>query len=271
MNPHRILNLFSSVLEEIKLLKYETSIFDVFKFILMHFNRKRKFKIKSDLLNFYEIINFIIDEISPKLLLKGKIATVCLDYTKMISTNELKNKVIVDVGSWKGDSILLFHNFGAKKIIAYEPIIENVKSAKRIIDKFKINCEIYPYAVCSKDGNLTFFVEEEKIGGGDLSLLENKRENLKKIKVKCISFEKVIRKAVKENCYLMKVDCEGCEKFLLDIDDKLIKKIPRWIIESHSFEISKKLCKNFIKNGFYLKKIYYYNPPELLIFSFSRK
>jgi len=124
--------------------------------------------------NYLELIKYVNlnFEIFEKIsLIKGKILTDVLDY-KRFKLN-FRNKNVLDVGSWIGDSILLFHKLGAKKIIAYEPIKENVEFAKQIIKKYGINCKIYEYAVCKGDGEKEFLIEKEKYGRGDLSLLES--------------------------------------------------------------------------------------------------
>jgi len=183
------------------------------------------------------VVNF--DE--KKYLLHGKVLTTAIDY-KFLDV-KFKNKNILDVGAWIGDSILLFHKLGAKKIIAYEPIKENVKFAKKIIKKFGINCKIYNYAVYKRNENKEFLIKGEKYGKQDLSLLDSEnaihREAIP-IKVKCISWEKVLEKALKEKIEIAKVDCEGCEKYLIEIDVNKLSRIPIWIIESND--------KNFVKS-----------------------
>lgn len=71
-----------------------------------------------------------------------------------------------------------------------------------------------------------------------------------KIKVKTKSWEEVIDLAIKENVYLAKVDCEGCERYLIDIPCSKLKSIPKWIIETHSEEIEKSILKKFEQCGF---------------------
>ncbi|MEM5821186.1 MAG: FkbM family methyltransferase [Candidatus Aenigmatarchaeota archaeon] len=206
----------------------------------------------SELL-FHLLIKLFTKKDEKFYLLGERIYSTAMDY-KYFSIN-FKNKVVLDIGAWVGDSILLFHKLGAKKIIAYEPIKENFEFANKIIKKFNINCKIYPYAVCKEDGIKEFIIEEEKYGNVDLSLFENKIINPKKIKVRCVSWENVLKNAIKERVDIAKVDCEGCEKFLLDANEELIKQIPEWIIETDILENLKPLDNKFIKIGAKVKVI----------------
>ncbi|MBU5682110.1 MAG: FkbM family methyltransferase [Candidatus Aenigmarchaeota archaeon] len=215
-------------------------------------NRKIYFKDEHRIFKEYlELVRFLNNKYNKISLLSGYVFSDVRDYLKF--KIKFKNRVVLDVGAWIGDSILLFYKLGAKKIIAYEPIKENVEFANNIIRKFDINCEIYPYAVCKENGIMKFIVEESEYESSGLSLFKNKVNKPKEIKVKCISWKEVLEKAIKEKADIAKIDCEGCEKFLVSVDDDLIKQIPEWIIECHSLEISRLIFKKFIKNGFDLK------------------
>ncbi|MEM4773005.1 MAG: hypothetical protein QW648_03285, partial [Nanoarchaeales archaeon] len=88
------------------------------------------------------------------------------------------------------------------------------------------------------------------------------------IKVKCISWKEVLEKAIKEKADIAKIDCEGCEKFLVFVDDDLIKQIPEWIIECHSLEISRLIFRKFVKNKFKIIKIISMLYPDIIILYF---
>lgn len=42
---------------------------------------------------------------------------------------------------------------------------------------------------------------------------------------------------------LMKVDCEGCEAFLLELDDAIFSRVPEYLVEVHSKETTE-ICGN---------------------------
>jgi len=240
------------------------TFFNIFNFFKALIKRNLVFKFKRGInyfnFSYKELISYLtynIENIGKLILSKGIVYSDALDYRDF--KIELKNKIVLDIGAWIGDSILLFHKLGAKKIIAYEPIKKNVEFAKKIIQKFGINCKIYDYAVCKEDGEKEFLVEKEKYTKPTLNLLESNQKidiyhELVPIKVRCLSWKKVLENAIKEKVDIAKVDCEGCEKYLIDIENELIKQIKEWIIESHSKEITKNLIRKFSSCGFKIEK-----------------
>ena len=70
---------------------------------------------------------------------------------------------------------------------------------------------------------------------------------------------KPIDEVLKGSFDIAKFDCEGCEKYLAEVDEL---KIPRWIIEVHSLKTLKNLVKHFSDRGYnvltkpYIKNVY---------------
>lgn len=63
----------------------------------------------------------------------------------------------------------------------------------------------------------------------------------------CISFNTILKK----NSYdIAKIDCEGCEEALANTKDELIRKVPLWLIETHSKQIEQKILEKFEQNNF---------------------
>jgi len=64
-----------------------------------------------------------------------------------------------------------------------------------------------------------------------------------------------LQNAIKEKVDIAKIDCEGCEKYLMDMENELIGRIKEWVIEAHSREIAINLIKKFRSCRFKLEKI----------------
>jgi hypothetical protein len=73
---------------------------------------------------------------------------------------------------------------------------------------------------------------------------------------KSISWAKVLE----EGFNVAKVDCEGCENYLLDLSDEELRMVPKWVIECHSPQTLKRLCEKFLRAGFMVTfKPYYWS------------
>ncbi|MCX8163452.1 MAG: FkbM family methyltransferase [Candidatus Micrarchaeota archaeon] len=185
---------------------------------------------------------------------------------------DFKNKRVLDVGGHIGDSAVYFLDNGASFVDIYEPVEQNIISMKLNLanypkEKFKIN----QLAVGDKEGEIKIFSSHEPGGAGFglvITNIFNKtiKSNIKEYVFSCVSFTKIL----KENNYdIAKIDCEGCEEFLVAVDDNLIKKIPLWIIEIHSKEIERKLLEKF-GTFFNAKKVHKVNS-EVSIYRFELK
>ncbi len=99
-------------------------------FSLIALNKKRKYFFNDTIcyFNFLELLSFLCS-IRIELTLKGIIVSDAIDYLRFIK--KFSGNVL-DVGAFKGDTAILFHKIGAKKILAVEPLGENVKSLKKI-------------------------------------------------------------------------------------------------------------------------------------------
>ncbi len=159
---------------------------------------------------------------------------------------DYKGKTVLDVGAYFGETSVLFHKWGAKKIIAVEPIKEHVEILKENIKLNNVPAEILPRAVGDKNGKGFLAVDGTMIGHPELGLKKGKTH----IAVEFITWEKLLKIAIEKGVTIAKVDCEGAERFLADVPAKLLRKIPNWIIEAHSEEIEQKLTKKFSSCGF---------------------
>jgi hypothetical protein len=49
---------------------------------------------------------------------------------------------------------------------------------------------------------------------------------------------------------LVKSDCEGCEIYLVEVQDSILQEVPEYLIETHSDEIQKAIESKFRNNGY---------------------
>jgi len=197
-------------------------------------DKKLNLKIFSN--NFFDFIPIVVEN--------------SLDlYEYKLNKKEIKNKRILDIGGYI-DTPLTFSKMWAKKVVVYEPIYQKLLLKNLKLNKIK-NVIVKPYYVYSSESKeLKEWLKYRK---------------LKKLKRKIVSW----KKALKEKFDLAKVDCEGCEEGLLYVNNKLLQKVPVWIIEIHGSRLRKKIIEKFKDAGFKEKLIFIHNL-ENYIYRFER-
>jgi len=60
-----------------------------------------------------------------------------------------------------------------------------------------------------------------------------------------------------EDFDVVKVDCEGCEQYLLDVPNNILRKVPYWVIECHNAKIFMDLASKFSSAGFAIRYRFY--------------
>jgi len=181
---------------------------------------------------------------------------------------DYSGKTVLDVGGYVGDTAVLFWRWGAKKIIVYEPLEENLRYLRINIALNKIDAEVHQFAVCNRCGQVTINVDKGSIGTRIFGLVPGKH----KFRLNGISWNEVLKEAIRNNVEIAKVDCEGCEKFLLDACKDEIREIPYWVIESHNRDTDKALVEMFSSLGFNHKVIQHpsFRDFHLSVFFFDR-
>ncbi|AGB04670.1 methyltransferase, FkbM family [Aciduliprofundum sp. MAR08-339] len=157
---------------------------------------------------------------------------------------DYSNKVILDVGGYIGYSSVLFSKWGARKVIIYEAQKENIPIIRENLRLNKVNGEVYNFAVADKDGEIE--LKYENLGTTTVGLKGNN-----KYMIRGISVTRVISK---EKIDIAKFDCEGCEYSLLSVPCKVLRKVPRYVIEYHRGFLS--LKKKFEKCGYKVKLLW---------------
>jgi FkbM family methyltransferase len=151
---------------------------------------------------------------------------------------DVKDKVVVDVGAFIGDSALFFASHGAKIVYAYEP-------SKELYEIAKENCSNYNNIVLHNFGLGCSEKYAILVGQGMLKRVNDLAQNGEKVLLK--SFNEELRKIIRKEGRIdvLKLDCEGCEwEFLNCLDEELIKHIQTIVVEIHGKD-----------HNFFLKKL----------------
>ncbi len=167
--------------------------------------------------------------------------------------------LVIDLGANEGYYTLKLKQNNPKcKVIAVEPnplafeILEkNIKSNKLS------NVILVNKAVCSKNGKITFEIVENvsAIGGKDLGIMSRswlKKEMVKKVKVDCITLNKLLQNYKIDRVDILKLDVEGMELEILKSSKNLLNKIHKIVVEWHGRKIRDNLKKFLKENKFKL-------------------
>lgn len=153
-----------------------------------------------------------------------------------------QGKCVLDVGGFVGDSALYFLEKQAAQVVVYEPLPKNIKALTYNLKYYQTQVKIHQKAITKKEGWITLS-SREPIG----SLGFGMQEGEYKIDCEGITFEKIL---LSHSFDVAKIDCEGAEKYLSDVDEKLIRSIPYWIVETHHQDIYQSIVESFTKKGF---------------------
>ncbi len=165
----------------------------------------------------------------------------------------LRSSTVLDVGAYFGETAVLFAKYGAKKIIAVEPVPLHLVYIKRNaqLNGLEEKIQILPYAVGANDGTIT--LSSSAPPGSEGFGLEPGEFFLQ---VQSVSWSTLIDTAIKLGTTIVKSDCEGCERFIPTVDPNTIRRIPLWLIEVHD-KSTEKILSNFFRDaGFKVERLY---------------
>ena len=159
-----------------------------------------------------------------------------LDYKDL----NVKDRFVIDVGAFLGDSMFYFWSQGAKKILAFEPF-------KNFYEIGNINILL---------NNLSNEIHLFNVGMGDRinEYDSNKDSASQKNLLPFVEMKTLIEKYNRENLpVVLKMDCEGCE-YQVFRDEGGIKSLKslgvvEFIMEYHAGDVSN-LIKNLEKENF---------------------
>jgi FkbM family methyltransferase len=163
--------------------------------------------------------------------------------------SDYKGKTVLDIGGYIGDSARYFFRKGAAKVIVYEPAKKNLQCIERNLKEMMDRVHLEPKALSSNDGFIEIHspVKEGHIGFG----IGGKGQFVSRVQG-----EKLSTILSKYTVDIAKVDCEGQEKVLLEVDASLLSKVPLWMIEIHSKELQTKMNLKFLDANFRILRNY---------------
>lgn len=217
------------------------------------------FRDHYEIMRQYQVEN--VDDASFRIKTKkfefvGSPIIMCLAY-ELESGNydcDCQGKVVLDVGGFQGESAVFFSGMGANKVIIYEPVKANHQFIKENVRLNHVNAEIHDEGVGDKNGVIV--VPYGEANNPYSSLLSSlcfgiSQKGPCEMEIKVRNVADVIDKSGAD---LAKFDCEGAEKYLVNVPTQILRKIELYIIEVHSSEIKNQLIQKFLHSGFRLVK-----------------
>lgn len=153
-------------------------------------------------------------------------------YLKKFNLNS--SSTIIDIGAHIGlFSIFASRKFKNSKIYSVEPNSENFDLFKENIRMNKIqNIKPFNFAVSSKNGSISFYINEKD--SASHSIFKNKG---KLVNVKSCTLEKIIIDNKISTCDLLKMDCEGAEyDILLNTPNEILSRVNKIALEYEKIE-----------------------------------
>lgn len=156
-----------------------------------------------------------------------------------------QDKVVLDIGGFQGETAVFFSVLGAKKVIIYEPVASHHRFIKQNVEMNRVNAEIHDEAIGRRNEVKTINYDEITVGLGF------EGSGSKKMNVKIRNVAEVIDTSGAD---IAKLDCEGGEESLLSVPASILRKVERYMIETHTGAIKKVLIEKFTDAGFEVTK-----------------
>jgi len=179
---------------------------------------------------------------------------------KKIRSQDLE--IIIDIGSQNG-YFSIYTSKKAKKIFAYEPVLENYQNILKNIAINKLEDKIIPFnlAVSNKKEKIRIYLSEENSGGhSEFS------DGDKYIEIDSTTIQDIFESNKIEDCDLLKIDIEGGEyDIIYSLPDEYFKKIKNICLECHEVNKEKYNVKSLVE--FLKTKDYKVHFKKVIIFA----
>ncbi len=120
------------------------------------------------------------------------------------------------------------------------------------------------YFLC-KGASLVYAVEGNRLFYEELERNSNHELNIVPIFLWVDSQEKWMELIISTRPDLVKVDCEGCERHLLDLPNEIFGSIPEYIIEAHRRDLFDALLSKLQENYYQIFHYEYINDLNIII------
>jgi FkbM family methyltransferase len=169
---------------------------------------------------------------------------------------DVKDKVVIDVGAFVGDSAIYFALKGAKRVIAVEPhpgafaeMLENIKLNKMENIIIPVNA-----GLASKSGKVC--LEKSFDNSDTLVMYHGLGDCINAISAVTLG-ELISRFGVDPDNAVLKMDCEGCEYDVILNDYEHIRMFKELVFEYHPYIVNKPLddLLNMLSRDFRCVKI----------------
>jgi len=202
----------------------------------------------SDTINYFEQVSndlFRIRSAELELLGSSNMLSAFCELQDGTYGCDCRDKVVLDVGGFQGESAAFFSRMGARKVIIYEPVAVHHEFIKRNMFSNRVDAELHEEGIGNVDGTQTIHFAATDLGFGVVSSGQHEME----IKIK--NAASVIEES---HADVAKFDCEGAEESLVNVPSAVIRKIDFYMIEVHTSKIREAIIRKFNLSGFSLVK-----------------
>ncbi|MDB4081871.1 FkbM family methyltransferase [Candidatus Pelagibacter sp.] len=200
-------------------------------------------------------LNLCRSKIWFKGMLNGIYATVELE--KLVKDIEVP-ETIIDIGSNKGQFILLMEKIFPNKIVySFEPIIEMLKKQKKFY-KYKKNITFHNLALGSSICSKEFLITSRMDSSSFLKVVSNTNKSknysvIEKRDIKVSTLDEIFLNEKISHPILIKMDVQGYELEVLKGANDLLKKIDYLLLEVSENEMyqnqpTEKIIVEYLKN-----------------------
>ncbi len=151
-----------------------------------------------------------------------------------------RDKRIIDIGAYIGDTSTYFASKGAREVVALEPSPSNLEIARQNIQQspFEGTIKLLPIGIAAQNGHFTLFTDAANTMNDALIPTSESQSKLNQPAqlhiIEVWSFERLLEHLQWPEVDIVKLDCEGAEyPILLETPDHILLRVKEWIMEYH--------------------------------------